>query len=99
MGDTVSLLYKLIIDNPSISTVIATALVAVIAFFKPIAAAIQKALIRRIDQAWPNDDSEYESKVQHTVDAVSQSLRPVPRSTVERAVRKHKSNPPPGKPQ
>lgn len=98
MSDTVSLLYKLVIDNPTLSTSIAGVLLAVIAFFKPIAAALQRALIRRIDQAWPNDDSEYESKVRRTVEAVSNSLRPVPRSTVEKAVRRHKSNPPPDKP-
>lgn len=89
-------LIKLITDNPVIASAISGAIVAFVAFVKPIAKALQQALIRRIDQAWPDDcdNVSHEEKIRRTVNAVnSQTL--LPRGTIERTVRKHKTNPPP----
>lgn len=96
MNDTISLLLKIVTENPAVSAAIAGAIVSIVAFFKPIMAALQRALIRRIDQAWPDSTIDYEEKVKRTVDVVSKGL-PVSKKYVEGEIRKHKSNPPPGK--
>ncbi|MDP6423255.1 MAG: hypothetical protein QGG14_00815 [Planctomycetota bacterium] len=81
---------QLILDNPITASVIA----AIGLFIKPIAKALQAALIRRIDRLWP-DVGPHEERVRKTVDALSLSRVPGVRPIVEAAVRKHKSNPPP----
>ncbi len=84
---------KLISENPITAGVIGTVLATVAAFFRPIMRALQAALIRRIDRAWP-DNGGHEERVRKTVEVVkSQTL--LPRGIVEREVRKHKSTPPP----
>lgn len=86
-------LLKLITENPITAGAIGTAVAAVVAFFKPVMRAAQRALVRRIEQAWPEDGGD-EERVRKTVDRVnSQTL--MPRTFVESAVRKHKSIPPP----
>jgi hypothetical protein len=89
-------LINLIVDNPIIASAVSGAVVAFVAFIKPIAKALRRALIRRIDQAWPDDcdNVTYEEKIRRTVEAVNaQTL--IPRGTIERTVREHKTNPPP----
>lgn len=84
---------ELVTQNPLTSSAIGAGLAAVVAFFKPIMRALQRALVRRIQQAWPEDGGD-EERVRKTVDAVnSQTI--FPRGMVETAVRKHKSIPPP----
>ena len=77
-------------NNPIESALVALA----IAFIKPIANALQRALVRRIDRAWP-DNGSHEEKVRKAVDTLSSTIVPVPRAMVEHAVRKQKSTPPP----
>ena len=91
-------LIQLISDNPVIASAVAGALTATVAFIRPIAKALQRALIRRIDQAWPDDEDcdnvSHEEKIRRTVEAVNaQTL--IPRGTIERTVRSYKTNPPP----
>lgn len=87
---------KLLTDNPITVGVIGTALATVAAFFRPILRALQKAMVRRIDQAWPDgEDTDDEAKVQAATKKFSQStMIPIPRALVEAAVRNHKSIPP-----
>lgn len=80
----------LVSNNPIEAALLAVA----IAFIKPIANALQRALVRRIDKAWP-DNGSHEERVRKTVDALSSTIVPVPRAIVEHAVRKQKSTPPP----
>lgn len=94
--ETFEALIKFVIDNPIASSVVGAVVAAVVAFVKPIARALQRALIRRIDQAWPDvDGMTHEEKIQRTVETVNAQTTFVPRGTIENAVRKHKSNPPP----
>lgn len=46
--------FKLVMENPITAGAIGTAIAAVIAFFKPIMRALQRALIRRIEAQWPD---------------------------------------------
>ncbi len=83
-------LFELVMSNPLTSGAVAAGVAAVVAFFKPVARAVQRALVRRIDQAWPDDEDDHETAVQRTADAVSaRSL--LPRGVVEAQVRKHKA--------
>jgi hypothetical protein len=82
-------LIKAITDNPVASTLVVGALASVGAFIKPIARALQDALIRRIDQAWPDEGGD-EERIRKTVSKVN-SQTFLPRSMVETAVRKHAS--------
>ncbi len=86
-------LLKLVTENPITAGAIGTAVAAVVAFFKPVMRALQRALVRRIEQAWPEDGGD-EERVRKTVDKI-QSQTLMPRTFVESAVRKHKSIPPP----
>jgi hypothetical protein len=89
-------LINLIVDNPIIASAIGAIVAAFVAFVKPIAKALQRALIRRIDRAWPDDCEHvtHEEKIRRTVEAVNaQTL--IPRGAIERTVRKHKTNPSP----
>ncbi len=79
-----------VLSDNSIAAVVVALLLA---FIKPVLWALQRALIRRIDQAWP-DEGEHEDRVKLTVDTVNESTI-WPRSTVENLVRKHKSISPP----
>lgn len=78
-----------IVTNNPVESALA---VIAIAFIKPIANAAQRAIVRRIDRAWP-DKGSHEERVRKTVDALSSAV-PVPRAMVERAVRRQKSTPP-----
>lgn len=92
--ETLDALLQFVTDNPIASSAVGAVVAAFVAFVKPIARALQRALIRRIDQAWPIGDLPHEKKVAITVDRVNaQTL--IPRGTIEKTVRKHKSNPPP----
>lgn len=97
MDDNISLILKIIKENPVLSAAFSGALVTVAAFFKPIAVALQRALIRRIDQAWPDDCTvlSHEEKVKRTLDIVNSGTPYATRSMIEKVIRKHKSNPPP----
>jgi len=93
-------LVKLVSGNPGIAMGIAAALVAIAKFFKPISAALQSALVRRINQAWVDEhaEPEHEARVRKTADRVKmQTLMPLPRNYVEGQVRKIMSQPPPPK--
>ena len=84
---------SLVSDNPITASAVGLGAATVARFFRPIMERVQAALIRRIDQAWPDEGTD-EDRVQRTVDAVR---FPMPRSMVESAVRKHKSISPPSR--
>ena len=91
-------LLKAVSENPITSAIGATAIGSVGAFFRPIARALQAALVRRIDQAWAEDDdaTPHAERVRRTVERVQGStIVPLSPGYVERAVRQHKSTPPP----
>ena len=89
---------KAVTENPIAIGVLATVIGSVGAFFRPIARALQGALVRRIDRAWAEDDDEtpHAERVRRTVERVQGStIVPLSPGFVERAVRQHKSTPPP----
>ena len=90
---------KLVETNPITFAAITAVAAATAAFFKPIMRALQRALVRRIEQAWPDDsvDLDDEARVRVATKALSQSASTsfIPRSLLELAVRNHKSTPPP----
>ncbi len=90
-------LIKAITDNPLTTGLVGTAIAGVVGFFRPIMRALQAALVRRIDQAWTDTDSEctHDDRVRQAADRVlSTTLVPMTRNFVEERVRKVKSEPP-----
>ena len=82
---------EVLLDHPAV----VAALAAIMGFLVPVMRALQAALIRRIDQAWPADgDDDHEERIRKTVERVRTRV-PLPRSFIERHVRVHKSGAPP----
>jgi hypothetical protein len=95
--DYIKALVELIEHNPITTAAIGGAVIAVARFFRPLLEAIRRAWIRRIDQAWPNEGG-HEERVRKAVETLSTSPIHMPRSMIEREVRKHKTTPPPAPP-
>ena len=86
-------LLKLVTENPITASALGAFAAAAVAFFKPVMRALQRALVRRIDQAWP-DNGGHEERIRKTIDTVtSETVIPLPRSLVDRVIRDHKSTP------
>ena len=89
--------------NPVTATAIAGAVASVGAFFRPIMRAVQRAAVRRINQAWIDDAWEQEESEPNHKERVrkaakrvfSQTLMPVSQEAIEDRVSKEKSEPPP----
>lgn len=89
-------LIAVITENPVTSGIMGTALAALAGFFRPIMRALQAALVRRIDQAWVDDDSDHDERVRRTAERVRRGmLVTLPRGFVETQVRIQKSEAPP----
>lgn len=91
---SIEAILKLLTENPITASVIGT----FVTFCVPVAIALRKAFIRRIDQSWPDavDSMSDEDKVQHTVARMKErSVVPLPRGLLTTTIRKHKSIPPP----
>lgn len=69
---------------------VAATVTAGVAGCVPVFNALQRAAIRRIDKAWPDDDPNlsHDQKIDHTVKTLSNSI--VPNALVTTAIRRHK---------
>lgn len=78
-------------ENPILVNSLLTGVTAIIAFMRPIMAALQRALVRRIESAWQDVEPLAENHDDHIQRTIAQlrhnSLFPIPSSTVERQVR------------
>lgn len=84
-------LLQAISANPITAGAVATALAAIVAFFRPIMRALQAALVRRINQAWLDEaaNGDVDERVRRTAERVrSQTLMPLSQDFVEARVRK-----------
>ncbi len=88
---------RAVTQNPITAGLIGTAVAAVVGFFKPILAALQAALVRRIDRAWAecDEDDNVEERVRRTAERVRSSTRlPLSQTYVEDRVRRMVSDAP-----
>ena len=82
----------------SSAAALGVAAAAVARFFKPIMGAIQKAVVRRLDQAWQKHDDEpnVEERVRKAAKDVRLTTRfPMTQSFVEDRIRKQRMSEPP----
>lgn len=80
-----------------LATALAALLVALVGFIRPVLAAVRRALVRRIDAAWPDDSADYETKVRRTVTRV-RGVWWGSRGGIEREVRRARPSLPPREP-